>query len=96
MQAWLAAETHDHDSLVAGAEMVLRLTRNRAMYQTIMRRPKYFENKIRYELNKFLRMRLDEMTIQDVKELSAELLTSSLRTPKIFIKEFGDFLMPCH
>ena len=24
------------------------------------------------------------------------LLTSSLRTPKIFIKEFGDFLMSCH
>ena len=23
-------------------------------------------------------------------------LTSSLRTPKIFIKEFGDFLMSCH
>ena len=23
-------------------------------------------------------------------------LTSSLRHPKIFIKEFGDFLMPCH
>ena len=77
MQTWLAAETHDHDSLVAGAEMVLRLTRNRAMYQTIMRRPKYFENKIRYELNKFLRMRLDEMTIQDVEVLSAEL------TPKV-------------
>ena len=26
----------------------------------------------------------------------ANLLTSSLRTPKIFIKEFGDFLMSCH
>ena len=26
----------------------------------------------------------------------AILLTSSLRHPKIFIKEFGDFLMPCH
>ena len=25
-----------------------------------------------------------------------DLLTSSLRTPKIFIKEFGDFLMSCH
>jgi phosphotransacetylase len=25
-----------------------------------------------------------------------DLLTSSLRHPKIFIKEFGDFLMPCH
>ena len=23
-------------------------------------------------------------------------LTSSLRTPKIFVKEFGYFLMPCH
>ena len=23
-------------------------------------------------------------------------LTSSLRTPKLFIKEFGDFLMSCH
>ena len=25
-----------------------------------------------------------------------DVLTSSLRHPKIFIKEFGDFLMPCH
>ena len=25
-----------------------------------------------------------------------KVLTSSLRTPKIFIKEFGDFLMSCH
>ena len=24
------------------------------------------------------------------------LLTSSLRTPKIFVKEFSYFLMPCH
>lgn len=29
-------------------------------------------------------------------KLTAYLLTSSLRTPKIFIKEFGDFLMSCH
>ena len=27
---------------------------------------------------------------------TAYFLTSSLRHPKIFIKEFGDFLMPCH
>jgi TonB-linked SusC/RagA family outer membrane protein len=27
---------------------------------------------------------------------NAQSLTSSLRHPKIFIKEFGDFLMPCH
>ena len=28
--------------------------------------------------------------------ISYYILTSSLRTPKIFIKEFGDFLMSCH
>ncbi len=27
---------------------------------------------------------------------ATSVLTSSLRTPKIFIKEFGDFLMSCH
>ena len=39
---------------------------------------------------------------QKIQELFAKerqwmtALTSSLRTPKIFIKEFGDFLMSCH
>ena len=26
----------------------------------------------------------------------AAILTSSLRTPKVFVKEFSYFLMPCH
>lgn len=74
MQAWLASDSHDHDSLMQGAEMVLKLTRNVAMYQTIIRRPERFESKIRYELQKFLPMRLQQMTAQDVKALSAELV----------------------
>lgn len=56
-----------------GAEMVLKLTRNMSMYQTIMRRPERFESKVRYELQKFLPMRLENMTTQDVKLLDAEL-----------------------
>ena len=40
---------------------------------------------------------LDNMAaINCLSDASAGRLTSSLRTPKIFIKEFGDFLMPCH
>lgn len=74
MQAWLAEDSHNQDSLIKGAEMVLRLTRNMAMYQTILRRPAKFESKIRYELKKFLPMRLEQMTIQDVKVLSDELV----------------------
>ena len=74
MQTWLAKESHDRDSLLQGAEMVLKLTRNMSMYQTIIRRPERFESKIRYELNKFLPMRLEKMTLQDVKVLDAELM----------------------
>lgn len=73
MQAWLNAEKHDRESVIRGAEMVLKLTRNMAMYQTIMRRPERFESKVRYELQKFLPMRLENMTTQDVKLLDAEL-----------------------
>lgn len=32
----------------------------------------------------------------DLDDQNVKILTSSLRHPKIFIKEFGDFLMPCH
>lgn len=73
MQAWLNAEKHDRESVARGAEMVLKLTRNMSMYQTIMRRPERFESKVRYELQKFLPMRLENMTTQDVKLLDAEL-----------------------
>ena len=31
-----------------------------------------------------------------ISEAVRAILTSSLRTPKLFIKEFGDFLMSCH
>lgn len=74
MQAWLQQDSHDNASLIQGAEMVLKLTRNVAMYQTIMRRPSKYESKIRYELQKFLPMRLQQMTTQDVQRLSAELI----------------------
>lgn len=74
MQAWLAKDKHDRESLEVGATMVLKLTRNRAMYNTIITRPERFEDKIRYELKKFLPMRLDKMTMQAVKELDRELV----------------------
>ncbi len=74
MQSWLNADSHDRDSLMAGAEMVLKLTRNMSMYQAIIRRPERFESKIRYELQKFLPMRLEQMTVQDVKALDDELV----------------------
>ena len=37
-----------------------------------------------------------EIKASDYRGQKIVLLTSSLRHPKIFIKEFGDFLMPFH
>ena len=36
------------------------------------------------------------LTLKTSSKEGSQLLTSSLRTPKIFVKEFGDFLMSCH
>ena len=74
MQEWLDSESHDRESILHGAEMLLKLNRNMALYQTIIRRPERYESKVRYELNKFLPMRLAKMTLQDVKALDADLI----------------------
>ena len=74
MQEWLDSESHDRESILRGAEMLLKLNRNMALYQTIIRRPERFESKVRYELKKFLPMRLAKMTLQDVKALDADLV----------------------
>ena len=36
------------------------------------------------------------LTLKTSSKEGSQLLTSSLRTPKIFVKEFCYFLMPCH
>lgn len=74
IQAWLAKPEHSKDDLVQGATYVLKLTRNQALFNTIMRRPERYEDKIIYELKKRLPMRLDHMTRSDVKALEAEIL----------------------
>lgn len=74
MQEWLDSESHDRESILRGAEMLLKLNRNMALYQTIIRRPERYESKVRYELKKFLPMRLAKMTLQNVKALDAELV----------------------
>ena len=88
MQAWLAVDNHDSASVLRGAELMLRLNRNMAMYQTVVRRPLKYESKVRYELNKFLPMRLKRMTLQDVKALDAEIVPEV----RVAILEEEDFV----
>lgn len=73
MQGWLNTEPAQRD-LMKGAEMVLKLTRNRYLYQNISRNPQKFASKIEYELKKHLTIRLDRKTIQDVVKMDKELI----------------------
>lgn len=74
LKAWLEKESHtDNEDIMEGAQMLLKLNRNQALFNTISRRPGKYVSKIEYELKKFLPMRLNRMTIGDVKKLDAEL-----------------------
>lgn len=74
MKAWLDNDSHtDRDDIMEGAQMLLKLNRNQALFNTISRRPERYVSKIVYELGKFLPMRLNQMTLADVKRLDAEL-----------------------
>lgn len=79
MQDWLNTEPAKRD-LLKGAEMVLKLTRNRILFQNISRNPQKFASKIEYELKKYLAIRLDRKTLQDVIQMDKELVPSVEKT----------------
>ena len=71
---WLSKTKHTEAELVEGATMVLQCNRNQALYNTIMRRPSRYEDKIAYELRKHLRYLKDDLTLDDVKSMETRIL----------------------
>lgn len=71
VQQWLDTDVSERD-ITAGAELLLRLNRNRWMYQTIVRKRNF--EKLEYELKKHLRIRLDGLTIRDVALMEKKVL----------------------
>ena len=88
MQGWLNTEPAKRD-LMKGAEMVLKLTRNRILYQNISHNPQKFASKIEYELKKHLAIRLDRKTIQDVVKMDKELVPAVAETLATFQPEIS-------
>lgn len=74
MTEWLSKKKHTEAELADGAMMVLQCNRNHALYNTIMRRPARYEEKIAYELRKHLRYLKDDMTLDEVKKMEASIL----------------------
>ena len=77
MQSWLNSTGENRD-LQAGAELLLRLNRNRWMYQQILRTGNF--SKLEYELKKHLKIRLDGMTMQEIVEMERDVIPSAKQT----------------
>lgn len=70
---WLDSEHTTDEHIQAGAMLLLRLNRDNAMYQRIMRRPQREVGFVEYKLRRFLSMRKDGQTIRDVIKLDSEI-----------------------
>lgn len=77
IQDWLADGNH---SVTEGARLLFSINRNRALYNTVLRRPEKYAGKVAYELGKILKIRLDNMTMAEVSELEKEVLPSVRQT----------------
>lgn len=77
MQRWLSADNTSR-SLQEGAELLLRLNRNKWMYQQILRTRN--TSKLEYELKKHLSIRLEGLTLQEVAEMERRVLPQAAAT----------------
>lgn len=86
MVKWLRSEHESDEMILKGAVMLLRVNRNRGLYERIVRQPKRGLKKLEYELRKHVNMRLDGYTIEDVEKLDSEItpqIESAISSEKI-------------
>ena len=72
--AWYHADHSSDEMIMKGAELLLRLNRNRVLYQQILRTPQRLLKKLEYEIKKHIDIRNDGFTLDDVKKMAAEVL----------------------
>lgn len=70
---WLAGEHKTVQQIEAGAMLLLRLNRDKGLYQRIMRRPQRELSFLEYKLRRFLNLRRDGQTVRDVVKLDKEI-----------------------
>lgn len=83
---WLDSEHSTREQIEAGAQLLLSLNRDHAMFQRIMRRPEREVKFLEYKLRRFLSLRQDGQTIRDVIKLDREI------TPNIAAAVMSDTL----
>lgn len=74
LKTWYMSDHSSDDMIRKGAELLLRLNRNRVLYQQIVRTPKRLVKKLEYEIKKHIDIRQDGYTLDDVKKLAESVL----------------------
>lgn len=74
IQAWLESGDRSDEAVIRGAEMVLRLNRNRNMYMATMRKPSVMATKIERELRKHLAYYSDGLTLAEVERMTEQVM----------------------
>ena len=68
MVAWLRSDHTDDESIRKGAELLLRVNRNKGLYERILRYPKGGLKKLEYELQKHVNIRLQGYSFDDIRD----------------------------
>ena len=74
MVAWLRSDHTDDESIRKGAELLLRVNRNKGLYERILRYPKGGLKKLEYELKKHVNIRLQGYSFDDIQKLDQEII----------------------
>ena len=74
MVAWLREDHSSDESIRKGAEMLLRVNRNKGLFERICRYPKAGVKKLEYEIKKHVNYRLQGYTIQDIEKMDAAVM----------------------
>ena len=73
LSAWLSTPRDERD-VVAGAELLMRITGNRQFYATAIVRPHVVHDHVEYELKKHLAIRQEGHNVETLRNLERELL----------------------
>ena len=93
IQAWLNAKHESDADVIKGANMLFRLNRDRFYHARATRQPQAYRSNIEYELGKFLKIRLDKMTIDEVKQMDSLVIPEAqaiIDHAHAYVRQFWD------
>ena len=72
--AWIREDHSSDEKIREGAMLLLKLNRNKVLYQQICRTPRRLLKKLEYEIKKHINIRIDGYTLDDVRQMAERVM----------------------